>query len=136
MNPCVVSIDPGESAALAARLLARHNVGALPVCSGSGALLGMVTDRDIILRCVAAGEDPSHVPVRTIMTRHPAAVSPDADPRQAARLMSGQQIRRLPVVDNGKVVGMLSLGDLAKCGRWEMEISRALTDISENIRHP
>lgn len=136
MNPCVVSIDPGESAALAARLLARHNVGALPVCSGSGALLGMVTDRDIILRCVAAGEDPAHVPVRTIMTRHPAAVSPDADPRQAARLMSGQQIRRLPVVDNGKVVGMLSLGDLAKCGRWEMEISRALTDISENIRHP
>ena len=136
MNPCVVSIDPGESAALAARLLARHNVGALPVCSGSGALLGMVTDRDIILRCVAAGEDPSHVPVRTIMTRHPAAVSPDADPRQAARLMSGQQIRHLPVVDNGKVVGMLSLGDLAKCGRWEMEISRALTDISENIRHP
>lgn len=136
MNPCVVSIDPGESAALAARLLARHNVGALPVCSGSGALLGMVTDRDIILRCVAAGEDPSHVPVRTIMTRHPASVSPDADPRQAARLMSGQQIRRLPVVDNGKVVGMLSLGDLAKCGRWEMEISRALTDISENIRHP
>ena len=136
MNPCVVSIDPGESAALAARLLARHNVGALPVCSGSGALLGMVTDRDIILRCVAAGEDPSHVPVRTIMTRHPAAVSPDADPRQAARLMSGQQIRRLPVVDNGKVVGMLSLGDLAKCGSWEMEISRALTDISENIRHP
>lgn len=82
MNPCVVSIDPGESAALAARLLARHNVGALPVCSGSGALLGMVTDRDIILRCVAAGEDPSHVPVRTIMTRHPAAVSPDADPRR------------------------------------------------------
>ena len=70
------------------------------------------------------------------MTRHPASVSPDADPRQAARLMSGQQIRRLPVVDNGKVVGMLSLGDLAKCGRWEMEISRALTDISENIRHP
>ena len=136
MNPCVVSIDPGESAALAARLLARHNVGALPVCSGAGALLGMVTDRDIILRCVAAGEDPAHVPVRTIMTRHPAAVSPDADPRQAARLMSGQQIRRLPVVDNGKVVGMLSLGDLAKCGRWEMEISRALTDISENIRHP
>ena len=50
--------------------------------------------------------------------------------------MSGQQVRRLPVVDQGKVVGMLSLGDLAKCGRWEMEISRALTDISETIRHP
>lgn len=136
MNPCVVSIDPGESAALAARLLARHNVGALPVCGASGTLLGVVTDRDIVLRCVAAGEDPSQISVRAIMSRHPAAVSPEDDPRQAARLMSGQQIRRLPVVEEGKVVGMLSLGDLAKCGRWEMEISRALTDISENIRQP
>ncbi len=137
MNPCVVSIDPGESAALAARLLARHNVGALPVCDASGTLLGVVTDRDIILRCVAAGEDPSQISVRAIMSRHPSVVSPGDDPRQAVRLMSGQQIRRLPVVDDeGKVVGMLSLGDLAKCGRWEMEVSRALTDISETIRQP
>ena len=124
MNPCVVSIDPTESAALAARLLARHNIGSLPVCSPSGALLGVVTDRD-----------PAQVPVSAIMSRRPAAVAPDADPRQAAQLMSGQQVRRLPVVDSGRVVGMLSLGDLAKCGHWEMEISRALTDISENIRH-
>ncbi|HIY05861.1 MAG TPA: CBS domain-containing protein [Candidatus Evtepia faecigallinarum] len=135
MNPCVVAIDPKESAALAARLLARHNIGSLPVCTPSGALLGVVTDRDIVLRCVAAGEDPAQVPVSAIMSRRPAAVAPDADPRQAAQLMSGQQVRRLPVVDSGKVVGMLSLGDLAKCGHWEMEISRALTDISENIRH-
>ena len=136
MNPSVVSIDPNESAALAARLLARYNVGALPVCSASGALVGVVTDRDIVLRCVAAGEDPVQLPVRAIMSRRPAALAPADDPRQAVRLMSGQQVRRLPVVDQGKVVGMLSLGDLAKCGRWEMEISRALTDISETIRHP
>ena len=54
MNPHVVSIDPTESAALAARLLARHNVGSLPVCGSGGQLQGMVTDRDIVLRCVAA----------------------------------------------------------------------------------
>ncbi|MFR1233294.1 MAG: CBS domain-containing protein [Evtepia gabavorous] len=58
MNPHVVSIDPTESAALAARLLARHNVGSLPVCGSGGQLQGMVTDRDIVLRCVAAEEDP------------------------------------------------------------------------------
>ena len=127
MNPHVVSIDPTESAALAARLLARHNVGSLPVCGSGGQLQGMVTDRDIVLRCV---------PVRSIMSRRPAVVTPEDDVRQAARLMSSQQVRRLPVVDKDRVVGVVSLGDLAKCGRYEMEISRALTDISENIRQP
>lgn len=136
MNPNVVSIDPGESAALAARLLARHNVGSLPVCSAEGELRGMVTDRDIVLRCVAAEEDPRKVPVGRIMSRRPAAVTAQDDVRQAARLMSSQQVRRLPVLEKGKVVGVVSLGDLAKCGRYEMEISRALTDISENIRRP
>ena len=121
---------------LAARLLARHNVGSLPVCGSGGQLQGMVTDRDIVLRCVAAEEDPRSVPVRSIMSRRPAVVTPEDDVRQAARLMSSQQVRRLPVVDKGRVVGVVSLGDLAKCGRYEMEISRALTDISENIRQP
>ena len=124
MNPHVVSIDPTESAALAARLLARHNVGSLPVCGSGGQLQGMVTDRDIVLRCVAAEEDPRSVPVRSIMSRRPAVVTPEDDVRQAARLMSSQQVRRLPVVDKDRVVGVVSLGDLAKCGRYEMEISR------------
>ena len=97
MNPHVVSIDPTESAALAARLLARHNVGSLPVCGSGGQLQGMVTDRDIVLRCVAAEEDPRSVPVRSIMSRRPAVVTPEDDVRQAARLMSSQQVRRLPL---------------------------------------
>lgn len=136
MNPSVVSIDPSESAALAARLLARHNIGALPVCGRGGRLHGLVTDRDIILRCVAAEESPRDLSVKDIMTRRCVTVSPTDDVRQAARLMSEEQVRRLPVVEDGKVVGLLSLGDLAKCGRYEMEISKALTDISANIRRP
>ena len=68
MSPSVVSITPEESAALAARLLARHNVGALPVCGPEGNLRGMVTDRDIVLRCVAAEEDPARTRVKDIMT--------------------------------------------------------------------
>lgn len=134
MNPHVVSIDPTESASLAARLLARHDLGALPVCSPGGQLRGMVTDRDIILRCVAAEEDPKTVPVKHIMTRRPVSLSPGDDIREAARLMSGQQVRRLPVVEGGKVIGVVSLGDLARCGKYGMEVSKALTDISENIR--
>lgn len=134
MNRDLVTIDPAESAALAARLLARHNVGSLPVCGENGRLQGIVTDRDIILRCVAPEEDPARVPVRHIMTRHPKALSPGDDVRQAAQVMAIQQVRRLPVVESGRLVGVVSLGDLAQCGKYEMEISKALTDISENVK--
>ena len=75
MNPAVVTVEPSSSAALAAWLISRHNVGALPVCGGDGRLRGIVTDRDIVLRCVAAEEDPAQVPVRDIMTRNCATVS-------------------------------------------------------------
>ena len=125
MTPHVVSIAPEESAALAARLLARHGLGALPVCSAEGILRGMVTDPEA---------DPKSVPVKEIMSRRLAAVAPGDDVRQAAQLMARRQIRRLPVVAEGKVVGMVSLGDLAQCGRYEMEISRALTDISSVVQ--
>ena len=135
MNPTVVSIAPQESVALAARLLARHNVGALPVCSREGTLHGMVTDRDLVLRCVAAEEDPRQVPVRQVMSRHPAQVAPGDDVRQAAQRMARQQVRRLPVVEGGKVVGMVSLWDLAQCRQFDMEASKALCEISDQVKH-
>ena len=133
MNPHVVSLATTDSTALAARLLSRHNVGSVPVCTTDGRLRGIVTDRDIVLRCVAAEDDPAQTPVRDIMTRSCVTVSPNADCREAARLMSAQQVRRLPVVEEGEVVGMLSLGDLAKCHRFDMEAAQALSEISENI---
>lgn len=134
MNPGVVSITPGESAALAARLLSRHNVGSLPVCGEDGRLRGIVTDRDIVTRCIAAEDDPAQTPVRDIMTRNCVVVSPDDDPREATRLMAAQQVRRLPVTENGKVVGMVSLGDLATCHAFDMETSKALSEISEQVK--
>jgi len=133
MSPDVISIEPGSSAALAARLLSRHNVGALPVCTGDGRLRGMVTDRDIVLRCVAPEEDPAQTPVRDIMTRGCATISPEDDCRTAARLMALRQVRRLPVVENGKLVGMLALSDMARSQRYDMEAAQALCEISENI---
>ena len=120
MNPGVVWVEPTATAALAARLLSRHNLGALPVCAGDGRLRGMVTDRDIVLRCVAAEDDPAQTMVRDIMTRSCAAVSPHAD-------------CRLPVVEEGRLVGMLSLADLARSHRYDMEAAQALSEISENI---
>ena len=134
MNPSVVSITPGESASLAARLLSRHNLGSLPVCGEDGGLRGIVTDRDIVLRCVAAEEDPAQTPVKDIMSRNCAVVSPDDDAREATRLMAARQVRRLPVLEGGKVVGMVSLGDLAKSHQFDMEASKALSEISENVK--
>ena len=133
MNPSVVTIEPTASAALAARLLSRHNVGALPVGGEDRRLRGMVTDRDIVLRCVAAEEDPAQTLVRDIMSRGCACVSPHDDCRAATRLMARQQVRRLPVVEDGKLVGILSLADLARSQRFDMEAAQALGEISENI---
>lgn len=134
MSQGVVTIDPSESAALAARLLSRHNIGSLPVCGEDGRLRGIVTDRDIVLRCIAAEEDPTKTPVRDIMTRNCAVVSPNDDAREATRMMASTQVRRLPVTEDGKVIGMVSLGDLATCQAYDMEASKALADISDHIK--
>ncbi len=131
-NP--VTISQEESAAVAARLLSRHNLGSLPVCGSDGRLRGIVTDRDIVLRCVAAENDPDITPVREIMSRSMITVSPEDDVRSAAQLMAGRQVRRLPVVEKGKVVGVLSLGDMARSDRFDMECAKALSEISANVR--
>lgn len=135
MSPRPVSIEPEESAALAARLLSRHNIGFLPVCTPAGRLVGVVTDRDLVVRCVAAEAQPSALPVARLMSRRLWSVTPEDDLRLAAEKMARGQVRRLPVVSDGKLVGALSLGDLARSGACEMEVSRALTQVSDQIRH-
>ena len=134
MTPHVVSIAPEESAALAARLLARHGLGALPVCSAEGILRGMVTDRDIVVRCVSAGDDPERTRVAEIMTRRVLAAEPDRSVDEAARLMAREQVRRLPVQEHGRLVGMVSLGDVAVRPDYTMEAGEVLQEISQNIR--
>ena len=134
MNSNLVTIAPAESVALAARLLSRYDLGALPVCQNDGRLRGIVTDRDLVLRCLAPGEDPRRLPVGDIMTRSCAWVSPGAELSEAVAVMASAQVRRLPVVDNHKVVGMLSLGDLARCHNCDMEAAAALADISQGVR--
>ena len=134
MSKSVVTIAPEESAALAARLLSRHELGSLPVCAADGTLVGIVTDRDIVTRCVAAREEPGRVPVRDIMSPAPSVITPETPISDAARLMAQRQVRRLPVVEQGHVVGMLSLGDLARSRRTDTEAAAALSDISASLR--
>ena len=97
MTKNVVTIGPEEPVAVAARTLSRGNVGSLPVCAADGRLRGMVTDRDIVLRSVAANEDAGQQTVREIMTRRLVTVSPEDPLNLAAGLMAREQVRRLPV---------------------------------------
>ena len=130
MNTNVVTLTPDDSVASAARLLHRHNIGSMPVCGPDGQLRGILTDRDIVLRCVASENPPEETKVREIMTRGVVSVSPDDDVREATRIMSTEQIRRLPVVSNNRVVGMLALADMARTYSFDMEASKALSEIS------
>ena len=129
MSRRIIAISPEETVAVAARLLSQHNIGALPVCSRDGRLRGMVTDRDIVVRCVAAGDDPERTRVAEIMTRRVLAAEPDRSVDEAARLM-----RRLPVQEHGRLVGMVSLGDVAVRPDYTMEAGEVLQEISQNIR--
>lgn len=134
MSAKPVTVSPEESAAVAARLLSRHNIGALPVCSKNGVLKGMITDRDIVLRCIAADEDPSTTKVSEIMTRRVFSVESSESLEAASALMAKEQIRRLPVQEKGRVVGMLSLGDLACRPGSSKEAGQALSNISSNVK--
>ena len=133
MTQPVIHIAPGESVAVAARTLTHYNIGALPVCVAGGQLCGMVTDRDLVTRCVAAGKDPGKVTVREVMTGKVACASPDMEIGVAAHLMGSQQVRRLPVVEGGRLCGMLSLGDLSKQEDSIMDAADALADVTSNI---
>lgn len=133
VSPRVISVLPTDSITTAAKLLSLRNIGAMPVLSPSGSPVGMITDRDIVLRCIAAGKDPAQTRVGDIMSRGVISVSPDDDVESAAEAMSRAKVRRLPVVENGRVTGMLSLGDISQSRAFNTEAARALCDISSNI---
>ena len=97
MTKHVISVGTQEPVSVAARLMSRYNLGILPVQTPDGRLCGMVTDRDVVLRCVAAGKDAEAVAVREIMSTSVLAVEASDDTARAARLMSRAQLRRLPV---------------------------------------
>ena len=133
MSTQVVRIHPEESVAVAARTMTRYNIGILPVCGSNGRVCGVLTDRDIVTRCLASGRAPEATQVREVMTEAFVAVRPDMDTSTAAALMGSRQVRRLPVMENGKLCGMVSLGDLARKEESTPEARIALSKISSNL---
>ena len=134
MTRAVVSVGEAEPVTAAARLLQRCNCGAVPVCDRSGRLRGIVTDRDIALRCVAGELDPAHTPVSEIMSRRVVTVSAAAPVSEAALRMRSEAVRRVPVTENDRLVGMLSLGDMARLRELRGEAGETLRALSVNLR--
>lgn len=105
------------------------NVGAIPILDQDN-LVGMITDRDIVVRGVAE-KHPGSTKVEDIMSKQLITVTSDSTSKEAAKLMAEHQIRRLPVVEDGKLVGIVSLGDFAIRELTDDQAKEALTEISE-----
>ncbi len=131
MTSPVVALRPSETADTAARLLSRGNIGAVPVVDDGGRVVGILTDRDLVVRCMAAALDPRQVPVSRIMTAAPALAQAQEDAEAVAARMARHQVRRMPVIREGVLAGMVSLGDLARTGA--PGAAQALAAISRNV---
>jgi CBS domain-containing protein len=112
-NPEILSID--TTVAEAARKMAQEDLGAAPVCNSEGRLQGMITDRDIVTKVIAAGKDPNGTTVGEIAGKDEVVtIGADDSLEEAIRTMKDHKVRRLPVIDGTKVVGMVSQGDVAQ----------------------
>ena len=132
MTKQVIGVRDFETVSVAARTLEQYNIGALPVIGPGGAVCGVITDRDMVTRCLAANREPSKTTVGQIMTNRVTSVTPETDVATAAYIMGKYQVRRLPVLDEGKLCGMVSLKDLAVRQEIAVDAVDALADISQN----
>jgi CBS domain-containing protein len=131
MTNDVHAIPPGASLRQAAQEMKSCDIGALPVCQNDK-LIGLITDRDIAMRAVAAGKDPESCCVSEAMTPNLIYCYEDEDVARAAELMEERQIRRLPVMDrNNRLVGIVSLADLATRQRDEQLSGQVLEQVSQ-----
>ena len=114
MSTKVCFCTPNSSVKDAAKLMCDNHVGCIPVCNDDNCVVGLITDRDIILRSIACDKDVCKTKVTDVMTCNPCCCSPNTTIDEATKVMSNLQIRRMRVCDsNNKIVGILTLGDLA-----------------------
>lgn len=132
MTPNPRTVSPEDSIQNAARIMRDEDTGAVPVVD-NGRTVGIVTDRDIVVRAVAEDGQLSR-PVRDIVTGNVVSATPDMSTREAADLMSEHQIRRLPVIENERLVGIVSLGDLAVKEGNDRRAGDVLQSISEGVK--
>ncbi len=118
VNECmchdVLWVNPNTSICECANLMAEHKIGCVPVCDDKQKVVGMITDRDILLRSVCCDKDTKTTPVSDIMSTDVCCCESNEHLGTAEKLMSENQIRRIPVVENDRIVGILSLGDISR----------------------
>lgn len=132
MTPNPRTVSPDDTIQTAARVMQTEDTGAVPVVDG-GRVLALVTDRDIVVRVVAEGGAAS-TPVRNVATARVVCATPDMSTREASDLMREHQIRRLPVVEHDRLVGIVSIGDLAVKEGKDSRIGDTLQGISEGVK--
>ncbi|GAA1550795.1 hypothetical protein GCM10009827_084320 [Dactylosporangium maewongense] len=114
MHPGAECVGEGESVAAAARKMRELGVGSLPICGADDRLHGIITDRDIVVRCIAEGQDPGQVSVRDLTSGELVWVDAGAGVDEVLHHMEDRQVKRLPVIENHRLVGMISEADLAR----------------------
>jgi CBS domain-containing protein len=129
----VESVQLSSTLEEAASIMKVENVGAVPVIDEDDDLVGILTDRDIVVRCVAEGKNPAETNVEDVLSHELETIEPDVDVEEAAQLMADRQLRRLPVCEDGELVGMVSIGDLAVKTPAAQVSSRALREISKGV---
>jgi CBS domain-containing protein len=130
MSKDIASVNWEDSIEKAAQLMKQYDVGSIPVCN-QDKVIGIITDRDITLRSVAIGQDTKNQKVRDIMTSDPAIGNPEMNVKDAAKIMSEKQIRRLPIVENNSLVGIVALGDISLEPALSDHAEETLKDISK-----
>jgi len=122
---------PHDSVTAVAKIMREFECGSVPVCENNK-VVGIITDRDIVINVVADGKDTNSVHCHDCMTSDVVTCSSDTDIHECARIMSQHQIRRIPVVENENIIGIIAIGDLAKENIYINEAGQALSDISEH----
>lgn len=114
MTPGAECVSENDSLVTAAQRMRDLDVGAMPICGEDNRLKGMITDRDIVVKCVADGGDPGDTMVGSLAQGKPVTIGADDSAEEALQTMSRHQVRRLPVIDGHDLVGMLSQADVAR----------------------
>lgn len=129
MSTSILCVRPETSITQVAKQMRQADVGAIPVCDDRSQVLGIITDRDIVIRSLSTDDNPKTA--QEIMTKNLVFAEPNMNTHEAALLMAKNQVRRLPVIENNRLVGLLSMADLARKSIYVDEAGDALSAISK-----
>jgi CBS domain-containing protein len=131
MTPDVECVNEDETLLAAAKKMKELDVGALPICGNDDRLKGMLTDRDIVIKCVAEGKDPDSVKAGDLGQGKPVTIGADDSAEETLRTMAKYQVRRLPVIDGHRMVGIVAQADVARDLPYDV-VGRVLAEVSED----